>query len=492
MNYQQKLKWLELERAKAVYNSRRSLLAFTCYTKPDYQVAWHNQLLASKLDAWVRGEIKNLMIFMPPRHGKSELVSRRLPAYLHGLYPDEEIMAVSYLDNLASEMCTAAQKIMDSPEYADVFPGTKILDPRRPYTEGIRNSLAHTIVGRKGRYMSAGVGGSFTGKGANRILIDDPIKGREIADSEAFRERLWQMWLNDLKTRLETNLQTGKRGQCLMTLTRWHEDDLAGRCIDLMRKDPKAMQWEILKLPAVREDLDDPNDKRAVGEALWPQKYNLQDLEEIKAGLKHEIRAWSSVYQQTPVPGDGNYFKEHMFKFVDPPAQFHWVFCTADTAYKEKEQNDFTVFSVWGVNGEELFLIDVFRKQIRSSDIELLVEPFLKRHISYGYRATLIEPKGHGIYLNQKWATKGLMIPSELDLTEFYKDRHLDKCERANNAIPQLAYRTVYISNHIAEGESLIAEALGFPNTKHDDWVDTLIDAIKRVYSHTPSILDTL
>lgn len=487
---QQDLEQEELFKRRA----RTEILAFTSYTKPDYRIGWHHRRLAGKLDAWLRGEIKNLMVFMPPRHGKSELVSRRLPALIHGIYPNDEIMAASYNDSLAGDMCIDVQKIIDSPEYQELFPGTKIHRPGLSYSLGKRNSEEHTIIGfPKGKYRGQGVGGSFTGKGANWVLVDDPIKGREIADSIAFRDRLWNFWLNDLYSRLETNLETGRQGQVLITLTRWHEDDLAGRLLDIMARLPGAMQFDIVKYPALRVDMDDQTDPREMGEALWPEKYNLTQLEEIRTSQTAEggMRCWSSLYQQDPVPDGGNIFNEDMFEFCDLPGAYEYVFTTADTSYKEKQENDFTVFSVWGVIKEKLYLIDIWRKQVKSSDVEEAVEAYLQPHIKHGYRRTWIEPKGHGIYLNQQWAKKGrMMIPSERDIKEFYSDRTQDKSARANNSVPHLARRKVYIGNNIPNKEALVTEALLFPKGKHDDWVDTLVDALKMVYSRQASILD--
>lgn len=205
-------------RESAIARSRKGLLAFTLHTKPEYKVNWHHKLLCQKLNAFARGEIRYLMVFMPPRHGKSELVSRRLPAYLHGIYPDSFIMAASYSDSLATDMTADVQKIIDSPEYAEVFPGTKIPTPGTRDPVYVRNSSEHHIIHRLGKYIGQGVGGSFTGKGAQFVLIDDPIKGREAADSNAFREKLWNFWVNDLFSRLETDITTGRPGQVLITL----------------------------------------------------------------------------------------------------------------------------------------------------------------------------------------------------------------------------------------------------------------------------------
>ena len=475
--------------AEYIERARKDILWFTVYTKPDYEINWHHRVIAKKLNAFVRGEIKYLMIFTAPRHGKSELVSRRLPAFIHGLYPDSQIMCASYLDTLAGAMCVDVQNIIDSDRYKEVFPDTKIYPTGTSYSKGVRNSTEHNIVGHRGKYRGQGVGGSFSGFGANWICIDDPIKGREIADSETFRERLWNFYNNDLFSRLETDLVTGRQGQILITLTRWHENDLAGRLIELMRKDENAVQWDILDLPALRTDMDNPFDPRAIGEALWPNKYNLAQLAEIRASIGP--RAWGSLYQQNPVPDGGALFNEHMFRFCDLPQSFDWSFITADTSYKEKQENDFTVFSVWGVKNSDLFCRDVWMRQIKSSDVEIQVEPFIRRYCGeYGFRGTWIEPKGHGIYLNQKWAQSGLMIPSTSDLDEFYKDRRFDKVERANNVIPHLANRKVFISNAIPNKEDLLNQCLGFPKVKHEDWVDTFIDSLKMVYNRRLSILD--
>jgi predicted phage terminase large subunit-like protein len=470
-----------LEKEKTVREARRDLLTFTRYTKPDYEVNWHHEILSDKLNAFASGEIQYLMVFMPPRHGKSELVSRRLPAFLHGLYPDCEIMAASYLDSLASDMTVDIQKIIDSKEYQDVFPNTKIYPWGTKYTVGTRNLSEHHIVGRQGKYRGQGVGGSFTGKGANFIIIDDPIKGREIADSETFRERLWNFYNNDLFSRLETNLKTGRRGQILITQTRWHSDDLSGRLLELMRKETNATQWEVLSFPAVRVDHDNLLDPREIGEPLWPHKYNLDQLNEIKTSIGP--RAWGSLYQQNPVPDGGSLFNDTMFGFTDLPGGYDWIFTTCDTSYKEKEENDFTVAAVWGVRSKHLYCLDTFRKRMRAVDVEAALEPFIRPHTNYGYRGTYIEPKGHGIYLNQKFMEKGLFIPNETTLEEFYADRRFNKVERANNVVPHLANRKVYFNNAMANKEELLLECLGFPKGKHDDFVDCLIDALKLVYS---------
>ena len=472
--------------------SRRDILAFTCYTKDDYAINWHHLRLADALNRFVFGdpEYQYLMVLMPPRHGKSELVSRRLPPFIHGIYPDDEIMAASYLDSLAGDMTMDIQKIMDSKEYKNVFPATRIWPPGTPYSKGTRNSTEHTIVGCRGKYRGQGVGGSFTGKGANWILVDDPIKGREIADSVAFRERLWNFYNNDLFSRRETRLDTGRRGRVLITLTRWHEDDLAGRLLELQRKDPEAVRWKVIEFPAIKVDDTNPDDPRAIGEALWPEKYSIPELNQIRATIGP--RAWSSLYQQSPRPDGGGLFTESMFDFVDmPPAdQWDYSFIMGDTAYKDGQENDFTVLTAFGVKNEELFIRDVWRARIKARDIEDPATRFITGFHSFSFRGAYIEPKGHGLYLNQVLPGRGVMMPSETQVKEFFSDRRMDKVQRANNAIPHLTRRKVHINRALHNKEELVSEALSFPNGAHDDFVDTLIDGVKYVYNRSVGILD--
>lgn len=493
------IRYLALLKEEMICRARRDLLSFTLMTKrdsdgkPDYRVNWHHRAVARKLTAFARGEIQYLMVFMPPRHGKSELVSRRLPAYLHGLYPDAEIMAASYLDSLAGDMTIDVQNIIASPLYKKIFPLTKIWPPGTSYTKGTRNSSEHHIVGRRGKYRGQGVGGSFTGKGANFIIIDDPIKGREIADSEVFRERLWKFWTDDLFSRLETNLTDGRPGQVLITQTRWHEDDLSGRLLEQMKQKPDAIQWEVVNYPAIRVDMDTMSDARAIGDALWPEKYSIEQLLQIKESSR-DGRGWSSLYQQDPRPDGGAKFKENMFRTGPMPESFDWTFIMVDTAYKDKQENDYTVASYFGVKDKELQWIDIWREHIDAADMELPVSNFIKKNSKYGFRGAYIEPKGHGIYLNKRLpkAPYGCRIPPDDVVEEFFKDRKLDKVERANNAIPQLVGRYVTINEKIPQTmrEIMMGEILSFPRAKHDDIVDTLIDGVKLLFGRPLSICD--
>lgn len=294
------LKQIEVERA------RRNLARFTSYTYSDYQANWHHLKLCEYLERWAFGDIDRLMVFMPPRNGKSELVSRRLPAYLFGKEPDASIIACSYGSDLASRMNRDVQRIIDSPEYYELFPNTTLNGSNvRTTAKGsyLRNSDIFEIVDHKGVYKSSGVGGAITGMGMKYGIIDDPYKNRQDANSETIRNGIWDWYVSTFYTRLE------KGGKILITLTRWHEDDLAGKLLRIAENDPTADQWTVLEFPAIAEGELHSDDQRKEGEALWPDKYPLEELYKIKSTVgSYE---WNALFQQRPHPARARYLIVH-------------------------------------------------------------------------------------------------------------------------------------------------------------------------------------
>ena len=287
--------------------ARESLGAFTLHTKPDYEVNWHHDLLFRYLDRFACGELRRLMVFMPPRHGKSELVSRRLPAYLLGRNPDTSIIACSYSADLASRLNRDVQRIIDTDLYHGLFPATHLFGKNvRANAQGsyLRNNDVFEVVGHRGSYRSAGVGGGITGMGFDYGIIDDPIKNREEADSPTYREATWEWYTSTFHSR------RSRDAGILLTVTRWNQDDLAGRLLAKAKDDPKADQWTVLTLPAICEDPKHPEDTREFGEALWPSRYPLEELEKTRANSIYE---WQALYQQNPHPEGGTEFPAEWF-----------------------------------------------------------------------------------------------------------------------------------------------------------------------------------
>lgn len=319
--------------------ARSGLLAFTQYTNPAYVPAAHHRLIAEKLEAVARGEILRLIICMPPRHGKSELASRRFPAWYLGNYPLNPIIAASYNSELAGDFGREVRNIVASPEYRALF------DVKLAQDSQAANRW-HTDKG--GAYVAAGVGTAITGRGAKILLIDDPFKDREEADSEIRRQRVKDWYTSTAYTRLMPG------GAVIVIQTRWHDDDLAGWL--LSEAERGGDQWDVLSLPAIAHD----------NAPLWPEWYPLERLEQIRAVLP--ARDWNALYQQNPIPDDGDYFKADWFAdYETPPKQLN-IYGASDYAVTDGG-GDFTEHGVFGVDANgNLYVLDWWFGQT-SSDV---------------------------------------------------------------------------------------------------------------------------
>jgi hypothetical protein len=261
--------------------AKENLLDFTCYTKSDFQKSAHHYIIADELEKVERGETDRLMLLAPPRHTKSELSTRRFPAWYLGRHANHQIISVSYNDDFATDFGRDVRNIITTQEYQNVFNVNLRSDSK---------SANRWHTNANGIYTSVGVGGAITGKGAHLLLIDDPVKNREDADSEVKREKVWKEYTSSMLTRLMPN------AKIVLTLTRWHEDDLAGR---LLKHQPG--RWRVIKLPAINKQ----------GEPLWPQWFPLTALNEIK---ELNRRDWNALYMQEPTDEEGTFFKREWFE----------------------------------------------------------------------------------------------------------------------------------------------------------------------------------
>lgn len=342
---------IELRRRRL---ARNDVLAFTRYTMPDYQVNPHHEMLCQYLNSFVRGDIKRLMVFMPPRNGKSELVSRRLPSYILGRRPDASIISCSYSSDLSSRMNRDVQRIIDSPPYATLFPETQLFGKNiRTTADGayLRNSDIFEIVGHKGVYRSAGVGGGITGMGCHYGIIDDPIKNQEEAQSVTYREGAWEWYKAAFYTRLE------KDAQILLTMTRWHEDDLAGKILTEMENEGE--KWTVINFPAIAEE-DDILGRR-VGDPLWPDKFPPNTLATIRKTVGPYV--WTALYQGRPAPPEGELLKKSWWKFYNfnphtNANNFHEIAQSWDLSFKDTKGSARVSGQVWGRIDANCYLLD--------------------------------------------------------------------------------------------------------------------------------------
>jgi predicted phage terminase large subunit-like protein len=416
------------------------------------------------------------MVFMPPRHGKSELVSRRLPPFIFGQNPNETIIGTSYSDPLASLMNRDSQRVIDSPQFRELFPEITLSGENvRSNAMGswLRNNDVYEIVGTNGRYRSAGVGGAITGMGGSTLIIDDPIKNQQDADSKLIRDRLEEWYASTFYTRLEN--KPGKPGKILLTMTRWHEDDLAGRLLALARSDPKADQWTVLSFPALRDDMDDKNDIRGFNEPLWPTQLDMNQLEKAKAG---SIRVWNSLYQQRPAPDTGMIIQRDWFKYYSVAPETQGQNCdlqciSADLTFKDGDNTDYVVLQVWGRNGANKFLLDQVRARMSfSATIAALIALSAKW------------PKATAKYIEDAANGAALIDTLKSKITGLIPVKpRTSKIARAQAVSPQFQAGNVHIPDPgIAPWvNDYVEEWMMFPAGKHDDQVDTTTQALLKL-----------
>jgi predicted phage terminase large subunit-like protein len=463
--------------------ARASLLHFTTYTKPDYEVGWHHQVVCDAVERWIRRETKRLMIFMPPRNGKSELVSRRLPAYLFGLNPNAQIVACSYNSDLASAMNRDVQNIIDSPSYCRLFPETTLSGSNVrsvAYGSYLRNSDLFEIVGHKGRYRSAGVGGGITGRGFDYGIIDDVVKDRLQADSPTYRKNVKDWYSSTFFTRQE------KDASILITLTRWHQDDLAGWLLKLARENPDADQWEVIQFPAIKVGAPTVQDPRAEGDPLWPNKYPLRVLKSMQATMVG--RDWDSLMQQSPTAAAGSIFKrdwytgQHRYDAGDAAYRnrciARWI--SIDAAEKDKEGADFTATVVVELLPDyRLVLRHVEQAKVEFSDLVDHIEKTARRwNVDGKLRKVLIEDKSAGTQAIQMLKTQGAAWLKKL-LKGITPEGN--KQQRAELASPWCKNGSVLIPepNDAAPWLTAFTDQLfDFPSAEHDDMVDAFTQII--------------
>jgi predicted phage terminase large subunit-like protein len=421
-------------------DARDSLIKFTEYTNPAYEAAGHHARIADKLEAVERGEIDRLAIFMPPRHGKSELASRRFPAWYLGRNPARQIIAASYNSDLASDFGREVRNIVASADYGCVF-DTRLREDSR--------AAERWNTDQGGAYVAAGVGTAVTGRGAHVLLIDDPLKDREEADSEIRRQRVWDWYTSTAYTRLMPG------GAVVVIQTRWHEDDLAGRLLSAQGGD----KWEVLDLPA----LDDG------GRALWPEWYNEKTLARIRAAIGP--RDWSALYQQRPAPEDGDYFKAEWLKPYDraPPRDQMRVYGASDYAVTA-DGGDYTVHVVVGLDPEgRMYLLDLWRKQATSDQwVEAFCDLVTEwKPIGWAEEQGQIRA-GVGPFLDRRSRDRRAYVARDQFPTRG------DKAVRAQSIRGRMAHDGLYVPVSAPWYPGLRAELLSFPAGKHDDQVDAL------------------
>lgn len=427
---------LELEARKRGLNKPLSFDEWLVKSQP--LLTWdapHLVLIRKYLNMVVDGSLRKLMIFTPPRHGKSQQNTISLPAWYLERWQDKRVIIGAYNSTLAEKFSRKARKLTRA----------KLSNDRTAVDDW------ETVAG--GGLRAVGVGGGITGMGGNLILIDDPVKSREEANSPRYREKCWDWYTDDLYTRLEPG------GSIVLTMTRWHDDDLAGRIL----ASDDGPNWTVITLPA----LAGPNDllNRPPNTALWPDRYDETALAEIRSILG--AQSFNALYQQNPIPDEGDYFKAADCQWYETPPKHMHIYGASDYAVTDNS-GDFTEHGVFGIDpNDDLYILDWWFDQ-KTADVWIESElDLIHKHKPFfwvgegGPIRRAIEPflmkrsRERRVYCRFEW------------LNSIH-----DKPTRARAFQARWAMRKVYLLKNAPWADRLLAQLTRFPAGANDDAVD--------------------
>jgi predicted phage terminase large subunit-like protein len=445
--------------------ARVNLLSYILYTSPNYKRNTFSDRVCAALDQFVddvnAGLRPILVLQAPPQHGKTEMASRKFPAFLMGCFPDWRIAGASYADDLQGLIAQDVRRNINSPEHKRLFAAGR----EKTKYDFDRNSEFTNLSGT-GSYIGVGVGSGLTGRSVDIGIIDDPIKNQQEALSPTTKENLWNWYQATFTTRLSEN-----SGQVIMA-TSWAMDDLVGRILEMFGDNPRLKH---LRFPAINLPDETGYDKTLPEGALVPQLHSIEKLYETKATFSDYW--WSAMYQQSPKAQGGNIFKEEFAQYYLPkdlPKKFDKVIASWDCTFKDTDGSDFVVGQVWGRAGANTYLLDQVRARLSFTATSNAI--VAQREKWPQIRETLIEDKANGPAVIDFLKTRvhGL-IPIEPDGS---------KESRAHATTSVWEARNIFLpSETIAPWiKGFVSEMTVFPAGANDDQVDSFTQGIRRLY----------
>jgi len=436
--------------------AQEDFLKFVHTMWPGFIDGRHHKVMARKFQDIASGKIKRLIINMPPRHTKSEFASYMLPAWFLGKYPNKKIIQTSNTAELAVGFGRKVRNLVGSEQYSKIFPNVNLRQDSK--------AAGRWSTNKDGEYFAIGVGGTVTGKGADLLIIDDPHSEQEAAlasgDPSVF-DKVYEWYTSGPRQRLQPG------GSIVVVMTRWAKRDLTGRIIQSSLDKDGNDDWEVIDFPAIL-----PSDK-----PLWPEFWKLEELEALRSELP--AAKWNAQYQQSPTSEEGAIVKREWWKIwekEDPP-RCEFVIQSWDTAFLKTERSDYSACTTWGVfymneNSEDahIILLDAFKKRMEFP--ELKAKAF-NHYKEWEPDAFIVEAKASGAPLIFELRAMGIPVQ------EFTPSRGNDKMVRINSVADLFASGKVWAPS-TRWADELIEEMAAFPNSDHDDLVDSATQALIR------------
>lgn len=428
---------------------RNDFMSFVKHVWPDFVEGSHHKQVAEKFNQIAEGKIKRVIINMAPRHTKSEFASYLLPAWMVGRNPKLKIIQSTNTTELSVRFGRKAKQLIDSEEYQEVF-GTRLKEDSQ--------AAGKWETQQGGEYYAAGVGSAITGRGADLLIIDDPHTEQDALNAQAL-ERTYEWYTSGPRQRLQPG------GTIVIVMTRWNQKDLAGRLIK-NQSEPKADQWEVIEFPAILPS----------GKPLWPEYWNIKDLEAVKASIP--VAKWNAQYMQNPTGEEGALIKREWWQpWEGDIPQLHHVIQSYDTAFMKKESADFSAITTWGVfykdedSGPQLILLDAVKDRFEFPELRRVA---YEQYQYWNPETVIIESKASGLPLTYELRKMGIPV------LNFTPSRGNDKHTRVNSVAPLFESGCIWAPTEKAFAQEVIEECAAFPYGDHDDLVDSMTQAVMR------------
>ncbi len=487
--HEQSPQQLKIEAAKELLarrKARKSLVEFSTFTHPAYQVNWHHRVIAEHLEKLSRGELADhLMVFAPPRHGKSDQISMRFPAWELGDHPELHYICTAYGDELAADFSRGCRNTIESEPYQRLW--RHALKTR----QDTKWQLKRKQDDQRATYISSGILGPLTGQGANRLLVDDPVKNAEEAYSKRIRDKIDENYQTAAATRLQ------KGGKKILVMTRWHEDDQAGRLLKRATKDKKADQWIVLVFAATNDNGEESyiwntrtGEKQyfPAYEALWPEMFSRETLDNLRANMSPVF--WNALYMQRPTTPAGEIFKRTNWNWYEALPELRFLVQVYDGACEEGQENDYSASITMGSTGTTFPILDQWRDKVTFPYLMAKVyerwEICAQVYKRYPDRL-LVENKSSGVQIAQQIETNNLIgrwifpdgherrVPP-IPLVRMPAQQ--SKVLRAQGISGYHESKLILLPRGADWAEDFIDSHALFPKGPHDDWEDCTIHAV--------------
>ena len=453
----------ELDKRRVVKAAYDDLIEFCKLMMPEFIVGKHHRILADLLMEVERGDKDRTCVNIPPRHGKSQLVSIFYPAWYLGRNPDKKVMMVSHTTDLAVDFGRKVRNIIASDPYRRIFPTVKLASDSK--------SAGRWSTNTGGEYYACGVGSALAGRGADLLLVDDPHSEQDVINGNfSVFEKAYEWFTFGARTRLMPG------GSIAIIQTRWHMDDLTGRVVKDMAQNERADQYEVIEFPAIL-DIDDKDTGKPVQKPLWPEFFDLEALLRTKASMP--VFQWNAQYQQQPTAEEAAIVKREWWNEWDTerPPECEYIIMSLDSAAEKHNRADFTALTTWGVflnedtSAYNIILLNSIKERMEFHELKELA---MDQYTEWEPDAFIVEKKSSGVALYQEMRRMGLLVQ------EYTPHRGSgDKLARLNSVSDIVQSGLVWVPQ-TRWAEEVVEEIAGFPFMSHDDLVDSTVMALMR------------